>query len=177
VLYRANEVLCGDIPPKMFVTCLCAVLDPATGGFRFANAGHNLPYRRSAAGVSDVKATGMPLGLLPGMSYEETETVIQPGETIVLYSDGIVEAHGPTHEMLGFGRLAGLIAEREGGAELIQHLLDSLAAFVGPEWEQEDDVTIVAIRRCTSVGQNGSGAVDLASARERIEASESAVAK
>ncbi len=84
MLQRANEILCPDIPPKMFVTCLIAVLDPATGLLRYANAGHDVPYKRGPHGVEELWATGMPLGLLPGMTYEEKETVLQPGELLVL---------------------------------------------------------------------------------------------
>ena len=62
VLGRVNELMCPDMPPKMFVTCLYGVVDPATGRFRFANAGHNLPYVRTDSGTIELRATGMPLG-------------------------------------------------------------------------------------------------------------------
>jgi serine phosphatase RsbU (regulator of sigma subunit) len=108
LLARANEVLCPDIPAKMFVTCFLAILDPATGLVRYANAGHDMPYlRRAAGGVEELRARGMPLGLLPGMSYEEKEVVLQPGDTLLLYSDGLVEAHNPEREMLGFQQVRG----------------------------------------------------------------------
>jgi serine phosphatase RsbU (regulator of sigma subunit) len=55
------------MPAHMFVTCLYAVLDPKSGRLRYANAGHNLPYLRTEDGVGELRATGMPLGLLPGM--------------------------------------------------------------------------------------------------------------
>ena len=76
VLERTNDVLVQEIPPKMFVTCFFAMLDPATGHLRFANAGHDVPYHYTSAGVRELRATGMPLGLLPGMNYEEKETVL-----------------------------------------------------------------------------------------------------
>ena len=93
VLQRVNDHLCPDMPEKMFVTCLYAVLDPRTGLFRFANAGHDLPYVKTADGVTELRARGMPLGLLPGMDYEENEVVLAPGDCLLLHSDGIVEAH------------------------------------------------------------------------------------
>ena len=89
----------------MFVTCLYGVLEPATGRFVFANAGHNLPYVRTADGVVELRATGLPLGLLPGMRYEDRETTVPAGGDVLLYSDGLVEAHGPDGEMFGFPRL------------------------------------------------------------------------
>src|SRR5262245_25254727 len=119
-LQRVNELLQPDIPDKMFVTCLYGVVDPASGRFRFANAGHNLPYARTANGASELRATGMPLGLLPGMSYEEKEAWIAPGEALLLYSDGVTEAHSAVREMFGTPRLAELVA---GEDELIGGLL------------------------------------------------------
>jgi serine phosphatase RsbU (regulator of sigma subunit)/anti-sigma regulatory factor (Ser/Thr protein kinase) len=147
VLARANDMLCPDMPPKMFVTCLFAVLDPATGVLRYANAGHDLPYRRTAAGADEMRATGMPLGLLPSMGYEEKEVTLQPNETAVFYSDGIVEAHSPSYEMFGFNRLRSLVGQHDCGDGLIPFLLDQLTQFTGEDWEQEDDVTIVTLQR------------------------------
>ena len=147
VLQRVNDLLCPDMPPNMFVTCLYGVLDPKTGHFRYANAGHNLPYTRTEDGVVEFRATGLPLGLMPGMSYDEKEAVLGPGQTMLLSSDGLVEAHDPDGEMFGFPRLRQLMAEHPGGAELLDHLLEELRRFVGPAWDQEDDVTLVTIWR------------------------------
>lgn len=148
VLERANDAICPDMPAKMFVTCLYAVLDPASGRLQYANAGHNLPYRKTANGLEEMRATGMPLGLMPGMKYEEKEAVLAPGESVLLYSDGLVEAHNPQQEMFGFPRLQRLMAAHPGGAALIDHLLSELATFTGPEWVQEDDVTFVTLECC-----------------------------
>ena len=81
VLARANDLLHPDIPPKMFVTCLYALLDPATGRLEFANAGHNLPYRRTGGGADEILATGMPLGLMPDMTYEEQQVQLDSGDS------------------------------------------------------------------------------------------------
>lgn len=147
VLERVNDLLCPDMPPKMFVTCLYAILDPTTGHLRYANAGHDLPYRRTDTGVDELRATGMPLGLMPGMGYEEKETTLVPGETVLLYSDGLVEAHNQQREMFSFPYLKELMARHHGGAELIDFLLEQLDLFTGPGWEQEDDVTLVTLHR------------------------------
>ena len=114
VLETVNDLLCPDIPPKMFVTCLYGVLDPETGLLRFANAGHNLPFARTPSGPLELRATGMPLGLMPGMTYEEREAVLTPGESILLYSDGVTEAHNPGREMFG-GKRLGLPRRRAAG--------------------------------------------------------------
>ncbi|HEY7985199.1 MAG TPA: SpoIIE family protein phosphatase [Ktedonobacterales bacterium] len=155
VLGRANDLLCPDVPPKMFVTCLYAMLDVETGKLVYANAGHDLPQQRHASGeVSELRARGMPLGLMTGMEYEERETCLEPGDSLLLYSDGIVEAHDPARAMFGFPRLAALMREHTGTDSLIDFLLADLAQFTGPDWEQEDDVTMVTLER-TAAGASG----------------------
>lgn len=144
VLERVNDLLHPDIPARMFVTCLYAVLDPTNGHLLYANAGHDLPYRAGPGGVEELRARGMPLGLLPGMSYEEKEVTLAPGDTLLLYSDGLVEAHDPKREMYGFPKLRDELADFPGG-DLVAYLLTTLNDFVGPGWEQEDDVTLVTV--------------------------------
>jgi len=146
VLERVNDLMCPDMPPKMFVTCLYGVIDPASGRFRFANAGHNLPYVRTAAGTVELRATGMPLGLLPGVTYEEAEAVLEAGQTMLLHSDGVAEAHRDK-EMFGFERLQDVVGTRAGRGEVIDRVLTELGRFTGPDADQEDDITLVAIQR------------------------------
>ena len=89
----------------------------------------------------------MPLGLMPGMSYEEGEVSLREGHNVLFYSDGLVEAHDPKGEMFGFPRLRELVAEH--GAEersLGNFLLEELYSFVGEGWEQEDDITLLTLR-------------------------------
>jgi serine phosphatase RsbU (regulator of sigma subunit) len=147
VLERANNLLLQDIPPQMFVTCLYGVLDPSTGTLRYANAGHNPPYVHTRGGVVELRATGMPLGAMPDMRYEEKEATLAPGDTVLLHSDGLVEAHDRERRMFGFPRLVELMNDCTGGPELIQLLLGELDGFTGPDWEQEDDITLVALQR------------------------------
>jgi PAS domain S-box-containing protein len=149
VLRRANDVLVTDIPPNMFITCLYAILEPESGRLVYANAGHDPPYlRRSGGDCEELRATGMPLGLMPGMSYEEKEVVLEAGESVLFYSDGLVEAHDAQREMFGFPRLQGLVGtHRSGGSSLIGFLLSELTRFTGEDWEQEDDITLVTLER------------------------------
>jgi len=151
VLARVNDALCPDIPPGMFVTCFYGILHPESGRLVYANAGHDLPSRRQAGrsqSAEELRATGMPLGLMPGMEYEEKEIVLGKGESILFYSDGLVEAHDPKGEMFGFPRLQGLVgAHRSGGSSLIGFLLSELTRFTGEGWEQEDDITLVTLER------------------------------
>src|SRR5918992_241327 len=150
VLSRVNETLFARIPPDMFVTCFYAILEPERGSLTYANAGHDLPCLRHGDGdAEELRARGMPLGLMPGMSYEEKEIVLEGGEDVLFYSDGLVEAHDPaTREMFGFPRLQGLVGtHREGGSSLIGFLLSELTRFTGEGWEQEDDITLVTLER------------------------------
>lgn len=154
VLEQTNNLLCPDMPPKMFVTCLYAILDPTTGVLRYANAGHDLPYQRKRDGVSELWATGMPLGLMPNMSYEEKETTLAYEDSILFYSDGLVEAHNPEHAMFGFPRLVKLLEKQRNDPDLIDMLLRHLIEFTGPDWEQEDDVTLVTLHRSPGYGRS-----------------------
>src|SRR5215211_6087099 len=150
ILERANNTLYPDIPPNMFVTCLAALLDSRTGRLQYANAGHELPYLRHADGVSELRATGMPLGLMPHMSYDQKEITLEPGESVLLYSDGLTEAHDPQREMFGIPRLQEFVGTHPGGATLIDSLLAELESFTGEEWEQEDDITLLTLERFRS---------------------------
>src|SRR5215204_2097531 len=150
ILEQVNESLLPDIPPNMFVTCLAALLDSSTGLLQYANAGHDLPYVRHAAGVSKLQATGMPLGLMRSMTYEQKEITLHPGESILLYSDGLVEAHNPGGEMFGFHRMQGYVRDHPDGATLIDSLLAELERFTGEDWEQEDDITLLTLHRLRS---------------------------
>ncbi|HEX2152589.1 MAG TPA: SpoIIE family protein phosphatase [Acidimicrobiia bacterium] len=152
VLEAVNENLHVDIPPNMFVTCFYAVIDTSTGLIRYANAGHNLPYVRTDTGVDELRATGMPLGLMPGMSYEVKEAKISHGDAILIHSDGVVEAHSPSGEMFGFGSLMGIMGAYGHAENLVDRVMGELADFTGSDWEQEDDVTLVVLRR-TSTAQ------------------------
>lgn len=153
-LKRTNELLCPEIPPNMFVTCLYAILDPLSGYIKFANAGHNLPYCRMGEGVAKLRATGMPLGLMPDMVYEEGEAQLTPGDTLLLYSDGIVEAHNAKREMFSGDRLQNFLQAYRGEEGLIEDLMRELASFTGVGWEQEDDVTLVTLQRSHSISKN-----------------------
>jgi serine phosphatase RsbU (regulator of sigma subunit) len=148
VLASVNEALVAEIPPSTFVTCFYGVLDPENGRFRYANAGHNLPCRRHDGQADELRARGMPLGMMPGMSYEEMEVVLERGESALFYSDGLVEAHDPEGEMFGFPRLRRMVAEHDAEEEsLVDFLMDELRSFTGDGWEQEDDITLVTLQR------------------------------
>jgi predicted ester cyclase len=150
VLERVNETLVARIPLNMFVTCFYAVLDPRSASLSFANAGHDLPYLSHGGCGEELRARGMPLGLMPGMSYEEGEASLREGESVLFYSDGLVEAHDPKGEMFGFPRLRARVAEHGEERSLGESLLEELYSFVGEGWEQEDDITLLTLKRSAS---------------------------
>ena len=153
VLARVNEALVAEIPQNMFVTCLYAILDPKSGSLRYANAGHDPPYLRHHGGgdAEELRARGLPLGLMPNMPYEEKEAVLGVGDNALFYSDGLVEAHNPPREMFGFARLRALVAEHAEEGSLVDFLMEELYSFVGEGWEQEDDITLLTVKRSSSL--------------------------
>jgi predicted ester cyclase len=151
ILQRVNEALFPYIPPSMFVTCFYAILEPESGDLSYANAGHDLPYVHRGGGYAEeLRARGMPLGLMPGMGYEGKKIVLEESESVLFYSDGLVEAHDVHREMFGFPRLRSLVAEHGEEGSLVDFLLEQLYSFVGEGWEQEDDITLVTLRRAAA---------------------------
>jgi len=151
VLERVNETLFARIPSNMFVTCFYAILDPNSGSLAYANAGHDLPYLHRHGEAEELRARGMPLGLMPGMGYEEKEVILEAGEAVLFYSDGLVEAHDPKGEMFGFPRLRALISEHAEEGSIGDFLMKELYSFVEEGWEQEDDITLLTLERSASL--------------------------
>jgi serine phosphatase RsbU (regulator of sigma subunit)/ketosteroid isomerase-like protein len=150
ILKRVNEALTVRIPPNMFVTCFYAILDPKSGSLTYANAGHDIPYLYRNGDAEELRARGMPLGLMPGMGYEEGEVSLREEHGVLFYSDGLVEAHDPEGEMFGFPRLRTLVAEHAQELSLGDFLLEEMERFTGEGWEQEDDITLLSLRRSAS---------------------------
>ena len=119
VLRQVNEALLARILLNMFVTCFYAILEPKSGTLSYANAGHDLPYLWHGGNCEELRARGMPLGLMTGMHYEEGEVSLREGERVLFYSDGLVEAHNSEGEMFGFPRLRALIAEHDEEGSLV----------------------------------------------------------
>jgi serine phosphatase RsbU (regulator of sigma subunit) len=147
LLEQVNEALVPSIPTNMFVTCFYCILEPKSARLTYANAGHDLPYLHRNGEAEELRARGMPLGLMPEMGYEEKETILGAGEAALFYSDGLLEAHDPTGEMFGFPRLQALVSEHGEEESLEEALLEELYSFVGEGWVQEDDITLLTLRR------------------------------
>ena len=154
-----RRIVSGCIPSAMFVTCFYAILDPLAGRLRYSNAGHDLSYvLRNGEGAHELRATGMPLGLMPEMGYEEKEAVLREGDSFLFYSDGLVEAHDPDCEMFGIPRLGALVAEHGKERSLVDALLEELYSFTGEDWEQEDDITLLTLLCSAARGRTSENA-------------------
>ena len=85
---------------------------------------------------------------MPGMSYEEKESVLVPGDCALFYTDGLIEAHNPQGEMFGTPRLRSFLNEHPmDGTNLGATLMEELGRFTGEGWEQEDDITLLTLQR------------------------------
>jgi sigma-B regulation protein RsbU (phosphoserine phosphatase) len=154
ILARLNDELSADNPSGMFVTMLCAVLDPSSGRVALANAGHNRPVLLGQ-GVEPrwaVDRLGTALGFEPGLRFERTQLQLQPGDSLVLYTDGVNEAFDPQSECYGNERLLrglSLFADQPAAA-VSAGLLQQVRAFAAGA-PQSDDIAILALRL---VGRN-----------------------
>jgi serine phosphatase RsbU (regulator of sigma subunit) len=152
ILSRVNNILCIDMPPFMFVTCLLAILNPEDGNLRLANAGHVLPTQITPQGLRELRAIGLPLGLFPDQEFESITTQLRAHESLVFLSDGLIEAHNPQGEMYSSSRLKEQLSKYCAqtpidGQKVIDSSLAELRSFTGEDWEQEDDLTIVTLLR------------------------------
>ncbi len=131
----------------MFVTIFCGVLDLSSGVLRYCNAGHNPPYMLRAEGGRDtLGGTGIPFGIDADMPHRIDETVLRPGDTLFLYSDGITEAFDTEGVEFGTARLEAALEAGRGGsaAELVAGVLGATAAFAEGA-DQSDDITALAL--------------------------------
>lgn len=149
ICVRLSRLLYRRTPPEKYATAFLGILEPANGRLRYTNAGHNPPLLLREDGViEELGTTGVPLGLLPQAPYRAGETVLAPGDLLVLYTDGLVEANGPEGEEYGLDRLktACRVARDEtcpALAEILERDLEGFARGV----PFADDRTIVLARR------------------------------
>lgn len=147
---RANTLLHQSTDEEKFATLFYAVLDSHAHILHYANAGHNNPFLFSSSQPQPqpLKTGGIMLGLLPDYSFKEASMALQPGDLLVIYSDGITEAQNAFADEFGEERLLAVVNQHAGVAlpELVDTLLQEVAAFTGPT-PQQDDMTLVALRR------------------------------
>ena len=131
---------------NMFVTLFVGALDLATGRLSYCNGGHNAPYIQSDSLPVE---PNLPVGAFPNWEFVEQETVMSPGSTIFLYTDGLTEAENATHDQFGEDRMIAILdAQTKQNASpetLISAMTDAVHQFVG-DTEQSDDLTMLAIK-------------------------------
>ncbi len=153
-IVNANRLICNDSPNSMFVTLFYAQIYPQLGKITYVNAGHNPPLIYHCCNAPEdgrihwLTKTGMALGVLPDTPYDQREVHLDPGDFMIAYTDGVVDAQNPQGEPFGVNRLQTIIQENhhETAAALIQALELALAAHV-KELDPFDDITILAIKR------------------------------
>jgi sigma-B regulation protein RsbU (phosphoserine phosphatase) len=152
-LDEVAETLNRELPDttagNAFVTAVLAMLDPASGRFRYVNCGHHPPLLDREGEAATWLGRGGPLlGVLGDARFEIGEIELAPGDQLVLFTDGIVEACSPAGAWFGAKRLARLVAESRGhdAGYVVQHIVFEARAFAGVS-ALEDDVTLVMLRR------------------------------
>jgi serine phosphatase RsbU (regulator of sigma subunit) len=143
---EANRLLATHNTACMFVTVFHGVLDLTSGVLRYCNAGHNPPYLlRQGGGRSALEATGIPIGVADPIDYRCAEIVLNAGDTLFLFSDGITEAFDAAGNEFGAARLEATLDAAHGDtAALIRQVLAATAAFTAGA-EQSDDITCLAL--------------------------------
>ncbi|HEX5708174.1 MAG TPA: PP2C family protein-serine/threonine phosphatase, partial [Pyrinomonadaceae bacterium] len=148
-IVAVNRYLEANTPSNRFVTLFYAELDPTTGALTFVNAGHNPPLIVHAAGtVEKLGAGGPPLGLFAMADYREGRTQLQPGDALVIYSDGVTESNNPAGEEFGEGRLADTVAHNvQRSAAGIRDKIDDALTKFAQGTPAGDDITLVIVKR------------------------------
>jgi serine phosphatase RsbU (regulator of sigma subunit) len=156
-LSETNRLLASDLAAHQFVAVACATLDPAGRALHLANAGQVYPALvRAGAGDGPPTCTfletpgpRLPLGLVPNLTYEALDVALQPGDLLVCYSDGLVEATNPAGEPYGFDRLASLLcglgAYMTPASDTLNRILAAVTAWAAGD-PHPDDITLVVVR-------------------------------
>src|SRR6266496_2399821 len=144
-----NRYLADNIPPNRFITLFYAELDPESGALSFLNAGHNPPLIIHAAGtVEQLASGGLPLGIKRDADYREGRTLLQRGDVMVIYSDGVTEAASPSGEEFGPTRLYEVVSRNvEASAAGIRDRIESALTKFSQGTKAADDITLVIVKR------------------------------
>lgn len=150
VFEQANRLILADSRSGLFVTCFYAQLDMIRGVLTYANGGHNYPllYRVATGKVETLRAQGIVLGILPKPYFEQRSLTLQPGDILLLYTDGVTEAMNPERELFGEERLIAALRQHHTGGpqQIIEGIRAAVRAFVNGQ-SQSDDITIVVVQR------------------------------
>jgi len=146
-LARVNRSLCSENLSSMFVSLFYGVLDFREGRFTYSSAGHNPPYRITAAGAEHLEPVkGTVLGVDADMAYRENAVTLEPGERLLIYTDGIVEAFNAEREEFSDVRLQQLLSGQHTASaeELVTRVMEEVRQYAGSTM-QSDDMTVLAL--------------------------------
>jgi serine phosphatase RsbU (regulator of sigma subunit) len=147
---HANRLICADASEGMFVTLFYALLDPAAGEITYVNAGHNPPllYRSDREQLEQLESTGTVLGVIADASFEQRSARLQPGDFVVLYTDGVTDATDAQERGFGMERLQRVILDTRGGsgADIVAALEEAIDDFAGPG-DPFDDIAVMVAKR------------------------------
>jgi phosphoserine phosphatase RsbU/P len=146
---RLNKTTCASCPSNRFITFFYGVADPATGELTFANAGHNPPFVVRASGeVESLSGGGPVLGIIPFATYQQQSTRFEPGDLLVIYSDGVTEANNISEEEFGEDRLVEVLRSHRAqpAGTIVNVVMEALGQFTMGA-PQGDDITLVVARR------------------------------
>ncbi|GAB4199000.1 MAG: SpoIIE family protein phosphatase [Roseiflexaceae bacterium] len=150
VLEQANRLILADTRSGMFVTTFYGILDATTGAFTYANGGHNYPliYRAATDQVEQLHALGIVLGIIPDPRFEEHSTVIQPGDVLCFYTDGVTEAMNARRQLFDEARLIEVLRRSHHlpPDQIIARILEAVTNFSAGA-PQMDDITLVVVKR------------------------------
>jgi sigma-B regulation protein RsbU (phosphoserine phosphatase) len=145
---QANRVFCQGNPTCHFATLICGKIDPR-GNLEISNAGHCPPLRVCQGKVTRIESTGLPVGIICNGEYPSQRHSFAPGESLVLYSDGLIESFDRRGEQYGIARLIDVLARQRTcePKELLASVLDDLKEF-RPDTARTDDLTVMVLQ-CT----------------------------
>ncbi len=147
---KSNDLLCDESVDSMFVTVFYAIYNIYTGELEYCNAGHNSPYIVRANGNVEVMpvSSNFMVGIVSGHNFQSDKIQLEPGDTIVMYTDGVNEACNTNFDEYGDDRMAQLLEKQAGRTcrEMIDAQLEDVRQFSNGA-EQSDDITIMALRR------------------------------
>jgi serine phosphatase RsbU (regulator of sigma subunit) len=148
LMREINATLAPKTSPTKFVTTVAGVLDPSTGTIEFANAGHVAPLVVGRDGVQALRTTDIVVGIKPDATYRDQSLTLGPGESLVLFTDGVTEAENAGEEQLGLDPILSLLGEMRGqeAARLLDAIDTRVHDYIG-DAPANDDVTMLAVTR------------------------------
>jgi serine phosphatase RsbU (regulator of sigma subunit) len=156
LLKHANETLSRSLDRKSFVSALYAIFDTERHTMRISNAGHCPMVHLKENGAEIVRLQGLALGLDRGQTFNkvicEVERALQPGDVVVFYTDGLIEAVNANDEQFGFERLLQVLSQmrQQSATEIKKALFEAVNAFAGEQGSIRDDLTILVVKRCAT---------------------------